>query len=316
MTISAKTTSYAMTMPITAPDRIGIDLGGTKIDAIVLSTDGRVLFEKRVPTPKSYDAILDAIATLVREAEEQASPQATIGIGAPGSAAPGTGLWRNANILACNGKSMPDDIVRLLGRPIRLENDANCFALSEAYDGAGAGHSVVACFTIGTALGGGLVIDGKLRHGPNNEAAEFGHTPMPRPNASEWPLLPCFCGKAGCVEQYVSGTGLQRDYRKATGEDLKGPDIVAKARAGDEPARAAIDRLADRLARLTAAIVNVIDPDIFVIGGGLSGLIELVEDLGPRAGRYSFSGAAEIKVARARHGEKSGVRGAARLWGA
>lgn len=303
-----------MTTSTTAPDRIGIDLGGTKIDAIVLADDGRVRFEKRVSTPKTYDAILAAIAVLVREAQTHAGAGVTVGIGAPGSVAPKTGLWRNANILDCNGKPMPADIERLLGRPVRLENDANCFALSEAHDGAGAGHGVVACFTIGTALGGGLVIDGQVRHGPNNEAAEFGHTPMPWPNDSEWPLIPCFCGKAGCVEQYVSGTGLTRDYAKATGVALKGPDIVAKARAGDDMAKAAIDRLADRLARLTAAIVNVIDPDIFVIGGGLSGLPELVEELGPRAGRYAFSGAASVKVARARHGEKSGVRGAARLW--
>jgi len=303
-----------MTTSTTAIDRIGIDLGGTKIDAIVLAGDGAVLFEKRVATPKSYDTILAAIAVLVREAKARAGKDATIGIGAPGSASPQTSLWRNANILACNGKPMQADIERLLGQPIRMENDANCFALSEAYDGAGAGHAVVACFTIGTALGGGLVIDGKVRRGPNNEAAEFGHTPMPWPNKSEWPLIPCFCGKAGCVEQYVSGTGLARDYLKATGQDLKGPDIVAKARQGDEGAIAAIDRLADRLARLTAAIVNVIDPDIFVIGGGLSGLPELVEELGPRASRYTFSGAATVKVARAKHGEKSGVRGAARLW--
>jgi fructokinase len=303
-----------MTTPITAPDRIGIDLGGTKIDAIVLDDDGRVLFEKRVPTPKSYDAILAAIAGLVREADVHAAPEATVGIGAPGSLSPKTGLWRNANILECNGRPILEDIDRLLGRAVRLENDANCFALSEAYDGAGAGHAIVACFTIGTALGGGLVIDGKLRHGPNNEAAEFGHTPMPWPNQSEWPLIPCFCGKAGCVEQYVSGTGLARDYAKATGEKLKGPEIVAKARAGDSQAEAALDRLADRLARLTAAIVNVVDPDIFVIGGGLSGLPELVEELGPRASPYTFSGSATVKVARAGHGEKSGVRGAARLW--
>lgn len=295
-------------------DRIGIDLGGTKIDAIVLSGDGSVLFERRVATPKTYEAILTAIAGLVRAAQAHAGQGATIGIGAPGSASPATGLWRNANILDCNGKPMPDDIERLLRCPIRMENDANCFALSEAYDGAGAAHAVVACFTIGTALGGGLVIDGAVRRGPNHEAAEFGHMPMPWPNESEWPLIPCFCGKNGCVEQYVSGTGLARDYARVTGEDMKGPDIVARARQGDLGAKAAIDRLADRLARLTAAIVNVIDPDIFVIGGGLSGLPELVEELGPRAGRYTFSGAAIVKVARAKHGEKSGVRGAARLW--
>jgi len=303
-----------MTTPTTAPDRIGIDLGGTKIDATVLGPDGLVLFERRVPTPQSYDAVLDAITGLIGEADQHAGRGATIGIGAPGSISPKTGLWRNANILSLNDRPVLGDIERRIGRRVRMENDANCFALSEAYDGAGMGHAVVACFTIGTALGGGLVLDGKLRHGPNNEAAEFGHMPLPWPNASEWPLIPCFCGKAGCVEQYVSGTGLARDYAKVTGQALKGPEIVAKARAGDAPAKAAIDRLADRLARLTAAIVNVIDPDIFVIGGGLSGLPELVEELGPRAGRYTFSGTATIEVARAKHGEKSGVRGAARLW--
>jgi fructokinase len=303
-----------MTMPITGIDRIGIDVGGTKIDAVVIRDNGQVLFEKRVQTPASYDAILAAIAILLREARALAGKEASIGIGAPGSASPGTGLWRNANILACNGRPMQADIERLIGHAVRMENDANCFALSEAFDGAGAGHAIVACFTIGTALGGGLVIDGAVRRGPNNEAAEFGHTPMPWPNESEWPLIPCFCGKKGCVEQYVSGTGLARDYAKATGHELKGPDIVALARQGDAQAKAALDRLADRLARLTAAIVNVIDPDIFVMGGGLSGLPELVEELGTRASRYTFSSVATVKVARAKHGEKSGVRGAARLW--
>jgi fructokinase len=303
-----------MTMPITGIERIGIDVGGTKIDAVVIRDNGQVLFEKRVPTPTSYDAILAAIAILLREARTLAGKEASIGIGAPGSASPGTGLWRNANILACNGRPMQADIERLIGHAVRMENDANCFALSEAFDGAGAGHAVVACFTIGTALGGGLVIDGAVRRGPNNEAAEFGHTPMPWPNESEWPLIPCFCGKKGCVEQYVSGTGLARDYAKTTGHELKGPDIVALARQGDAPAKAVLDRLADRLARLTAAIVNVIDPDIFVMGGGLSGLPELVEELGLRASRYTFSSVAAVKVARAKHGEKSGVRGAARLW--
>src|SRR5262249_21728854 len=188
---------------------------------------------------------------------------------------------------------------------------ANCCGLAEAYDGAGAGYGVVAFYTLGTALGGGLVIDGKLRTGPNAEAAEFGHTPLPWPNDSEWPLLPCFCGKAGCVEQYVSGTGLARDYSTQTGRKLSGRDIVERAREGEFQAKAALERLADRFARLTAAIVNVIDPDIFVVGGGLSYLPELVEELGARARAYTFSGAAEIKVARAKHGEKSGVRGAA-----
>jgi len=293
--------------------RIGIDLGGTKIDAVTLAEDGAILFEKRVATLRTYDAIIGAIAALVEEAAA-GERDVTIGIGAPGSASPVTGLWRNANILASNNKPFAADLEAAIGRKVKLENDANCFALSEALGGAGAGHGLVACFTIGTALGGGLVIDGKLRTGPNNEAAEFGHTPMPWPNASEWPLLPCFCGKQGCVEQYVSGTGLARDYERATDIRIRGEEIVARARSGDAEAQAAIDRLADRFARLIGAVINLIDPDIFVIGGGLSGLPELVDEIGPRAGRYSFSGAAKVRVARAKFGEKSGVRGAALLW--
>ena len=293
--------------------RIGIDLGGTKIDALTLSEDGAALFEKRIATPTAYDEIIRAIAALVNEAAS-GHDDVTIGIGAPGSASPKTGLWRNANIVTSNNKPFAADLALAIPHPVKVENDANCFALSEALGGAGEGHELVACFTIGTALGGGLVIGGKLRTGLNNEAAEFGHTPMPWPNESEWPLLPCFCGKAGCVEQYVSGTGLARDYERATGVSIKGQEIVARARAGEVEALAAINRLADRFARLMGAMVNVFDPDIFVIGGGLSALPELVEDIGPRAGRYSFSASATIRVARAKFGEKSGVRGAALLW--
>jgi fructokinase len=295
-------------------NRIGIDLGGTKIDAILLSAAGDTLFSKRLPTPKSYEGIIATIAGLVNEASANAGTEFRVGIGSPGSQSPKTGLWRNANILACNGKPFAQDLQSTIGHTVKLENDANCFALSEAIDGAGQGYEVVAFFTIGTALGGGLVINGKLRSGPNAEAAEFGHTPLPWPTDSEWPLLPCFCGKHGCAEQYVSGTGLERDYRKVTGNRAMGKDIVARARTGEADALAALDRLADRLARVAANIVNVIDPDIFVIGGGLNALPELVEQLPPRVARYSFSGAAEVKVVRAAHGETSGVRGAARLW--
>lgn len=294
--------------------RIGVDLGGTKIDVAVLSPDGEVLFEKREPTPSTYGAIIAAIRDLVAEAVQQAGGEAKIGMGAPGSQSPKTGLWRNANIVACNGKPFAQDLQAALPCPVKLENDANCFALSEALDGAGQGYDVVAFFTIGTALGGGLVINGKLRTGPNAEAAEFGHTPLPWPKETDWPLLPCFCGKNGCAEQYVSGTGLARDYVRATSSNTNGKDIVARARCGEAEARAALSRLKDRFARVAANIVNIIDPDIFVIGGGLNELPELVEELPPLVARYSFSGTAEVKVVRARHGEKSGVRGAARLW--
>ena len=195
-----------------------------------------------------------------------------------------------------------------------MENDANCFALSEAIDGAGKGYAVVAFFTVGTALGGGLVVNGKVITGANGEAGEFGHTALPWPNESEWPMLPCFCGKKGCAEQYVSGTGLQRDHFRVAGEDISGKEIVSKARSGDTKAIASLLRLQDRFARVAANIACVVDPDVFVIGGGLNELPELVEQLPPLISRYSFSGTAEAKVVRASHGEKSGVRGAARLW--
>lgn len=289
--------------------RIGIDLGGTKIDAIALSPAGETLFEKRVATPKSYEAVVAAIRGLVHEAGD-----GNVGIGSPGSSSRVTGLWRNANILFCNGKPFQQDLEAAIGRTIRMENDANCFALSEAIDGAGKGHGVVAFFTVGTALGGGLVVNGKLITGANGEAGEFGHTALPWPNESEWPLLPCFCGKSGCAEQYVSGTGLQRDHLRVTGEDITGKEIVARARAGDAKAMASLQRLQDRFARVAANIVSVVDPDVFVIGGGLSELPELVEQLPPLISRYSFSGTAVAKVVRASHGEKSGVRGAAQLW--
>ena len=195
-----------------------------------------------------------------------------------------------------------------------MENDANCFALSEAIDGAGQGYAVVAFFTVGTALGGGLVVNGKLLVGANGEAGEFGHTALPWPNDSEWPLLACFCGKTGCAEQYVSGTGLQRDHRSVTGEDISAKEIVARARRGDAKAQASLHRLQERFARVAANIACVVDPDVFVIGGGLNELPELVEQLPPLISRYSFSGTAVAQVVRAKHGEKSGVRGAARLW--
>jgi fructokinase len=290
-------------------NRIGIDLGGTKIDAIALSAMGETFFEKRVATPKTYEAVVAAIRELVLEAGE-----GSVGIGSPGSNSRKTQVWRNSNLLFCNGRPFRRDLEVAIGRPVKMENDANCFALSEAIDGAGQGYPVVAFFTVGTALGGGLVVNGKLITGANGEAGEFGHTALPWPNESEWPMLPCFCGKKGCAEQYVSGTGLQRDHLRVTGEDISGKEIVSRARKGDAKAKASLSRLQDRFARVAANIGCVVDPDVFVIGGGLNELPELVEELPPLISRYSFSGTAEAKVIRAKHGEKSGVRGAARLW--
>ncbi len=289
--------------------RIGIDIGGTKIDALVFDAQDNIIFEKRLDTPKAYEPMIKAIAALAHEAGE-----GSVGIGAPGSGHPQTGLWRNSNFVASNGKPMLRDLEAAIGRPIRIENDANCFALSEAKDGAGAGYGVVAFFTIGTGLGGGLVVDGKVIRGANAEAAEFGHTGLPWMTQQDWPPVYCFCGKHGCAEMYVSGTGLEGDYQRVVGEALSGPAIIAKARGGDAKALAALSRLQERFARICANILNVVDPDVFVMGGGLSALPELVEDLPPHIARYTFSGQAKAKVLRAKHGGNSGVRGAARLW--
>ena len=289
--------------------RIGVDIGGTKIDAIVFDRAENIVFEKRVDTPKAYEPMVQAIAALVHEAGE-----GVVGIGAPGSAHPLTGLWRNSNFVASNGKPLQRDLEAAIGRPLRIENDANCFALSEAKDGAGKGFKTVAFYTIGTGLGGGLVINGEIMRGANFEAAEFGHTGLPWMKPEDWPPLHCFCGKDGCAEMYVSGTGLIGDYQRSTGLDLTGPAIIARARGGELAAQASLKRLQDRFARICANLLNIIDPDVFVMGGGLSNLPELVEELPPLISRYTFSGQAKARVVRARHGGNSGVRGAARLW--
>lgn len=288
-------------------NRIGIDVGGTKIAAAAYDGGGHAVFGKRIATPKTYDEIVRAVAGLAHEAGA-----GHIGIGAPGSSGR-DGLWRNSNIVLCNGRPFHGDLEKAIGRTIRSENDANCFALSEAREGAGKGLRAVAFFTIGTGLGGGLVMDGELRRGAHGEAAEFGHMGMPWLSEAELPPIACFCGKPGCVEMYVSGTGLRQDWARVHGEALEGPEIVARAHAGDGAAQAAIARLQDRFARVIGNIVNCLDPDIFVIGGGLSELPELVEELPKVAARYSFSGKAEPRIARARHAD-AGVRGAALLW--
>ena len=289
-------------------NRIGVDLGGTKIDVIVLAPDDRVIFEERVDTPKTYEGIVATIADLVKDAGE-----GIVGIGAPGSSG-ADGLWRNANIISCNGRPFAADLQNATGREIRTENDANCFALSEAIDGAGKGFRSVAFFTIGTGLGGGIVMDGKLVRGAHGEAGEFGHMSLPWMTEEDWPPTPCFCGKAGCVEMYVSGTGLKQDYARVNGVSLDGPTIVALARQGDAKAIAALKRMQLRFARVIGNIINCIDPDIFVIGGGLSALPEFVEEMPPLVATYSFSGKARPLIRRAMYGDQSGVRGAARLW--
>lgn len=288
--------------------RIGIDIGGTKIAAAAFSPAGEMLFERRIATPSRYHDIVTAVAELAKQAGE-----GSVGIGAPGSTAQDTGLWRNANITVCNGKPFHADLALAIGRPVRTENDANCFALSEAVTGAGKSKSVVAFFTIGTGLGGGLVVDGKLLRGSHREAAEFGHMSLPWMTEADWPPHPCFCGKAGCVEMYVSGTGLRQDWQRLHGETLEAPDIVSRARQGDAHGLAAISRLQVRFARVIAQIINAVDPDIFIMGGGMAQLPELVEQMPEHVAPYSFSGTAKPLIARATFAD-SGVRGAALLW--
>jgi fructokinase len=291
---------------------IGIDVGGTKIHALAFSPDNTIIYDKRIETPASYQGIVAAVAALVSEAD-LGTEGSTVGIGAPGSSSRVNGLWRNANIIACNGRPFHRDLEAAIGKPIRTENDANCFALSEALYGAGQGHDIVAFFTIGTGLGGGLVIGGRLIRGAHGEAAEFGHTGLPWLAPEDLPPTSCFCGKNGCVEMYVSGTGLAKDYLKVTGDDRSGPQIVKAARAGDSAAIAALQRMQLRFARTCANVVNMVDPGIIVMGGGMAELPELVEDLPPLIAQYSFSGTASPIVARAKFAD-SGARGAALLW--
>jgi fructokinase len=293
-------------------NRIGVDVGGTKIHALAFSPGNIIIYDKRIETPASYEGIIAAVSALVSEAD-LGTGGSTIGIGAPGTSSPFNGLWRNANIVACNGRPFHSDLEAAIGKPIRTENDANCFALSEALYGAGQGHDIVAFFTIGTGLGGGLVIGGRLIRGAHGEAAEFGHTGLPWLAPEDLPPTPCFCGKNGCVEMYVSGTGLAKDYLKVTGHERSGPQIVKSARAGDADAVAALSRMQLRFARTCANVVNMVDPGIIVMGGGMAELPELMEDLPLLIAQYSFSGTASPIVARAQFAD-SGARGAALLW--
>jgi fructokinase len=294
--------------------RIGVDLGGTKIEAVALAADGGETFRQRVPTPRDYAGTIAALGAIVAEAEAAVGGTATVGIGSPGSASPRTGLWRNANATFINGRDLVGDLAAALGRPVRVENDANCFALSEALDGAGAGHNLVFGITAGTGIGGGVVVGGRLHRGPNATAGEVGHLHLPWITAEDEPQPPCFCGKRGCVEQYVSGTGLAIDYRKATGESLHGEEIIARAAAGEPAARAALGRLIERFGRFLALITDLLDPDVIVLGGGLSNIEGICGAIADAAPRHSFGGEARPLVVKAVHGGSSGVRGAAMLW--
>jgi fructokinase len=292
---------------------LGIDLGGTKIEIIALGPDGAELLRNRIPTPQGdYDAILDAIVNLVHEAERRLSGKATIGIGTPGAISAATGFIKNSNSTCLNGRPLQADFEARLGRELRIENDANCFALSEAIDGAAAGASVVFGVILGTGVGGGIVVDGKIWTGANAIAGEWGHNPLPVRDASELPGPPCYCGRNGCIETWLSGPGLARDYREATGRTLEARDIVEHA-ARDTACEAALARYEERLARALAQIVNILDPNVIVLGGGLSNIERLYRNVPRLWVRHVFSDTIATRLVRNRHGDSSGVRGAAWL---
>ena len=295
---------------------IGVDLGGTKIEAVALAEDGTVRARRRVPTPRDdYDATLAAIAALVTAIETETGEHGTVGIGIPGALSPATGRVKNANSVWLNGQALDRDLEQRLGRPLRFANDANCFALSEASDGAGALARVVFGAILGTGCGGGIVVEGRVLTGPNAIAGEWGHTPMPWPKEGEWPGPACYCGLTGCLETFLSGPALARDFREATGETAAPPEIVARAERGDPPATLVLGRYEDRLARALAMLINILDPDVIVLGGGLSNIAHLYES-GPRLWPgYGFSDRFDNRLVPPVHGDSSGVRGAAWLWG-
>lgn len=294
--------------------RFGIDLGGTKTEIVALERDGAVRLRRRVATPPGYAATIAAIAALVRDAEAETGARGTVGIGIPGSLSPVTGLVRNANSQALNGQPLDRDLHAAIGRPVRITNDANCLAMSEAADGAGAGYRTVFAVIIGTGCGGGIVSDGRLLDGPNGTAGEWGHTPLPWMRADEFPGPRCWCGRQGCLETMLSGTGLAMDCDGPGARDAGA--LPARAAAGDARAAGALARHADRLARALGMIANILDPDVIVLGGGLSNMRHLYGEVPALMARHVFGDVARTPVVPAKHGDSSGVFGAARLWDA
>lgn len=300
---------------MTADMRIGIDLGGTKIEGIVLDARGEVRWRRRVATPRDdYAGTLAAVALLVQALERDCGARCSVGVGIPGTLSAATGRVKNANATWLNGRALDADLAQALGRPIRLANDANCLAVSETSDGAGAGASVVFGVILGTGVGGGIVVHGQPLAGANGIAGEWGHNPLPWPGSDEQPGPPCYCGKRGCIETFLSGPGFQRDFEHATGQALAPPEIVARAAAGDPAGAAAVCRYEHRLARALASVINVLDPDVIVVAGGMSNIERLYASVPALWRAFVFSDAVVTRLARNRHGDSSGVRGAAWLW--
>ncbi|MGB8322618.1 MAG: fructokinase [Candidatus Acidiferrum sp.] len=295
--------------------RVGVDLGGTKIEFVALEKDGRELHRHRVATPRQdYDGTVRAIKEGVEAIEKELHRTATVGVGIPGTMSLLTHTVKNANSTWMIGKPFDKDLSKALGREVRCANDANCLAVSEATDGAGAGKRVVFAVVLGTGCGGGLAVEGRVHNGRNGVAGEWGHTTLPWMKKDEYPGVDCYCGFKGCIETWISGTGLEADYQRATKTALRGKEIIAKCEAGDAEAMACLERYEDRLTRSLAQIVNILDPDIIVLGGGVSQVPRLYKNVPNRLKDYVFGREADTPIVVAKHGDASGVRGAAWLW--
>lgn len=295
--------------------RIGIDLGGTKIEGIVLGATGEARWRRRVATPKGdYAGTVAAVAALVQALERDCGARCSVGVGIPGTLSAATGRIKNANATWLIGRALDADLAKAIGRPVRLANDANCLAISEASDGGGAGADVVFGVILGTGVGGGIVVHGRPLAGANGIGGEWGHNPLPWPEPAEEPGPECYCGKRGCIETFLSGPGFARDFQDATGQALAPPEIVARALAGDQAAAAAVCRYEHRLARALASVINVLDPDVIVLAGGMSNIDRLYAAVPEVWRAFVFSDAVITRLARNHHGDSSGVRGAAWLW--
>lgn len=303
--------------------RIGIDIGGTKVEGVVLASSGDELARQRIATPRDdYQGLLDALASMVAALETAAGGKASVGIGTPGVRSPSTGLTLNANLVMLNGRDVATDIAARLGRPVRVDNDANCFVLSEASDGAAtletpAGPEtvdVVFGATLGTGVGGGIVVNGRVLGGFHGAAAEWSHTTLPFLKPGEEGRPGCFCGRSACIESFISGPALEHDHAQSTGRTLHGKAVVASAESGDARAAACLERYQDRLARALAGVINLLDPRVIVLGGGLSDIPSLYRDVLALTERYTVIKRLGTKLVRARHGDASGARGAAWLW--
>jgi len=295
--------------------RIGVDFGGTKIEFIVLRSDGRELHKHRIPTPRgNYDGTVRAIKEGVEQIERGLGRRGTVGVGIPGTISRITHTVKNANSTWLNGKPFDKDLSVALGREVRCANDANCLAVSEATDGAGVGKPLIFAVILGTGCGGGIALGGRIHNGPNGVAGEWGHTVLPWMRTEEFPGPECYCGFRGCIETWISGTGLERDYERATGTKLTGKEIVAHSVEGQAEAMACLDRYEDRLSRSLGQIVNILDPDVIVLGGGMSRVQCFYQNVPRRLKEYVFGREVETAVLVAKYGDASGARGAAWLW--